>query len=197
MRFCRCKQKTKQNRQTEESVSLFDKCLTHLWMLLHKQKKCWNQLIQGDLMLSQVMDLNSSFTIVKSKRVNELWQESFQLFRAGLMTRGLGTELFNEQCDVGLSGSARVTAAGQIWVKRSLTPCSWFTISAPASCVHGPTALISKMRQGNSPTFVQHAHVLCCVVLHLYMQIFVDMLDFHLTDRKLNTPILLAVLLFR
>lgn len=54
------------NRQTEESVSLFDKCLTRLWMLLHEQKKCWNQLIEGDLMLSQVMDLNSSFTIVKS-----------------------------------------------------------------------------------------------------------------------------------
>lgn len=77
-----------------------------------------------------VLSKGSWILIPPLKTVNELWQW-FLIFCTALMTKCFAIQLFNEQCDVGLSGSVHVTAAGQIWVKRSLTVCSCFRISVP------------------------------------------------------------------
>lgn len=66
------------------------------------------------------------FFLLCSQRI---WQWSCKISCSGLMTKGLGVMLFNEQCDLGLSRSVHVTAAGQMWVKRSLTACSCFKIA--------------------------------------------------------------------
>lgn len=52
------------------------------------------------------------------------------MFSLGLITKGLGASLPNEQCDVVVSGSVCVTASGQISSEKK-SVCSCFRCSVP------------------------------------------------------------------